>query len=520
MRTDFVSTTSMAEDYASAVAALDALVSQTPRGKRDGAAWAQSFAALRACAQALDLPERYADLRVVHVAGTKGKGSVCAMVESILRCTGRRTGMYTSPHLLDVRERIRIDGQPVSEEQFAQRFWHCWHTIKDAAPEGGVPALFRFLTLVAMHTFAEQGVDATVLEVGLGGRLDATNIVPAPTVCGVATIGFDHMELLGHTLSAIATEKAGILKPGVPAYTVPQEKEAMEALQRVADAVQAPLHVAKPLESYLRDPEVGGGSFHGVPIGLQGNHQRVNASLAVSLCHAWEERNGTSTASATRRCQLLAAGVLPREYEEGLRQASWPGRSQVVQESEDITYYLDGAHTAESMDACAQWFADATSQVREAEDEARVHERWMVFYCKKDRDPARLLAPLASRLRARQVDVQRALFVAPDSSVTTLTTPSASMKTPTSTWERHLQATWEILRDKHPPPPPPKVPWPVEDRQNTTHSAVVPSVAMAMEWIRNYPVQGRPPTHLQVLVTGSLYLVGDALRVLRKGRPL
>eukprot|EP00894_Picocystis_sp_ML_P003769 jgi/Pico_ML_1/54286/g4658.t1 len=429
----------MAEDYASAVAALDALVSQTPRGKRDGAAWAQSFAALRACAQALDLPERYADLRVVHVAGTKGKGSVCAMVESILRCTGRRTGMYTSPHLLDVRERIRIDGQPVSEEQFAQRFWHCWHTIKDAAPEGGVPALFRFLTLVAMHTFAEQGVDATVLEVGLGGRLDATNIVPAPTVCGVATIGFDHMELLGHTLSAIATEKAGILKPGVPAYTVPQEKEAMEALQRVADAVQAPLHVAKPLESYLRDPEVGGGSFHGVPI-----------------------------------------GVLPREYEEGLRQASWPGRSQVVQESEDITYYLDGAHTAESMDACAQWFADATSQV----------------------------------------DVQRALFVAPDSSVTTLTTPSASMKTPTSTWERHLQATWEILRDKHPPPPPPKVPWPVEDRQNTTHSAVVPSVAMAMEWIRNYPVQGRPPTHLQVLVTGSLYLVGDALRVLRKGRPL
>eukprot|EP00894_Picocystis_sp_ML_P004192 jgi/Pico_ML_1/54709/g583.t2 len=470
----------MAEDYASAVAALDALVSQTPRGKRDGAAWAQSFAALRACAQALDLPERYADLRVVHVAGTKGKGSVCAMVESILRCTGRRTGMYTSPHLLDVRERIRIDGQPVSEEQFAQRFWHCWHTIKDAAPEGGVPALFRFLTLVAMHTFAEQGVDATVLEVGLGGRLDATNIVPAPTVCGVATIGFDHMELLGHTLSAIATEKAGILKPGVPAYTVPQEKEAMEALQRVADAVQAPLHVAKPLESYLRDPEVGGGSFHGVPIGLQGNHQRVNASLAVSLCHAWEERNGTSTASATRRCQLLAAGVLPREYEEGLRQASWPGRSQVVQESEDITYYLDGAHTAESMDACAQWFADATSQV----------------------------------------DVQRALFVAPDSSVTTLTTPSASMKTPTSTWERHLQATWEILRDKHPPPPPPKVPWPVEDRQNTTHSAVVPSVAMAMEWIRNYPVQGRPPTHLQVLVTGSLYLVGDALRVLRKGRPL
>ena len=509
----------MADDYASAVAALDDLVSQTPRGKRDGSAWAESFAALRACARALHLPERYADLHVVHVAGTKGKGSVCAMVESILRCTGRRTGMYTSPHLLDVRERIRIDGKPVSEAQFAKRFWHCWHTIRDAAPEGGVPALFRFLTLMALHTFAEERVDATVLEVGLGGRLDATNIVPAPTVCGIAAIGFDHMELLGNTLSAIATEKAGIMKPGVSAYTVPQEEEAMEALKRVADAVQAPLHLAKPLESYLRDPEVGGGSFRDVPIGLQGNHQRVNASLAVSLCHAWEERCGGTTPISKRRCELLAAGVLPREYEEGLRQASWPGRSQVVQVNENITYYLDGAHTAESMDACAQWFADATSQAQ-APEQAHVYERWMVFYCKKDRDPARLLLPLATRFRAREIDVRRALFVAPDSSVTTLTTHAGRNKSSTTNWERHLQATWETLHKDHSSPPPPKVPWPVEDPHNTNHSAVVPSVAKAMEWIRNYPLKERPKTHLQILVTGSLYLVGDALRVLRRGRPL
>ena len=214
-------------------------------------------------------------LNVIHVAGTKGKGSTCALVEGILRARGTRVGTFTSPHLMDVRERFRIDGEKVDEETFAREFWWTHDAVRKTCGDLGMPAYFRFLTLLGLRIFAAAGVEACVLEVGLGGRLDATNVVEKPSVCGISSLGMDHVDILGDTLEKIATEKAGIMKPGAPTFTSPQKPEAMASLERRASEVGAPLRVAKSLDSYE-----GGGD---VDVGLAGPHQRVNAGLAVEL---------------------------------------------------------------------------------------------------------------------------------------------------------------------------------------------------------------------------------------------
>ena len=202
-------------------------------------------------------------LSVIHVAGTKGKGSTCAFVEHSARECGVRTGLYTSPHLVDVRERFRIDGVPVSKTVFVKNFWWLKRNIDAKCRDlGGVPAYFRFLTLLGFRIFAEEKVECCILEVGLGGRLDATNLVRAPVVCGITSLGMDHVEVLGDTLAKIAREKAGIFKPRVPAITSPQPEEAMAALKaRAAEIEASALTIAPPLRAYEGDapPDGGGG---------------------------------------------------------------------------------------------------------------------------------------------------------------------------------------------------------------------------------------------------------------------
>ena len=179
-------------------------------------------------------------LRVIHVAGTKGKGSTCTMVESILRAKGYRTALYTSPHLMDVRERIRIDGAQLPKHVFARYFWEVHEQLRRTAdaPSTRFPAMpgyFRFLTLLAFKVFLSSDVDVAVIEVGLGGRLDATNVV-SPLTCGITSLDYDHTNVLGDTLAEIAFEKAGILKPSVPSFTAPQAPEALEVLYARAHA--------------------------------------------------------------------------------------------------------------------------------------------------------------------------------------------------------------------------------------------------------------------------------------------
>jgi folylpolyglutamate synthase len=176
-------------------------------------------------------PSQLNNLNVIHITGTKGKGSTSAFTDSILRATrpGWKTGLYTSPHLVAVRERIRINGEPLSEEEFTRYFFEVWNLLQntkcEAATTPFMPNYFRYLTLMAFYTFNQLKVDATILEVGIGGRSDSTNIVPKPVVTGVTALGYDHTRLLGEKLSQIANQKGGIYKEGVPALTVEQPEE-------------------------------------------------------------------------------------------------------------------------------------------------------------------------------------------------------------------------------------------------------------------------------------------------------
>jgi len=154
-------------------------------------------------------------LSIIHISGTKGKGSTCAFCESILRHKGLKTGFYSSPHLMEVRERIRINGKPLPKEKFAKYFFDCWDNLcnnGDGQGKADMPAYFRFLTLMSFHVFLQEKVDVAVIEVGIGGAYDSTNIIRKPVVCGVTSLGMDHVITLGGTLESIAWQKAGIFK--------------------------------------------------------------------------------------------------------------------------------------------------------------------------------------------------------------------------------------------------------------------------------------------------------------------
>jgi dihydrofolate synthase / folylpolyglutamate synthase len=255
-------------------------------------------------------PERA--FRVVHVAGTNGKGSVCAMVESIARAAGIRTGMYTSPHLCRFAERIRIDGATVTDEVLADLLTH-------ALDEGPDLSFFETATLAAFLAFREAKVDLAIVEVGLGGRLDATNVIPTPAAAAITRIALDHTDRLGATLEAIAREKAGIAKPGLDLLLGEMPPSVRAAIDEVAHASGATTTLVgdEPLEANLD-----------VHLGLAGVHQRDNARIAAVLAR----RIGASTAA----------------IERGLTDVRWPGRLERIG-----NVLLDGAHNPDGARALA-----------------------------------------------------------------------------------------------------------------------------------------------------------------------
>ncbi|KAK3152989.1 hypothetical protein QOZ80_2BG0166190 [Eleusine coracana subsp. coracana] len=365
--------------------------------------------------QILELEESIEQLKVVHVAGTKGKGSTCAFAESILRSCGFRTGLFTSPHLMDVRERFRLDGMDISEEKFIRYFWWCWNKLKDKTRDDiPMPPYFRFLALLAFKIFSDEQVDVAVLEVGLGGKYDATNVVKAPVVCGITSLGYDHMEILGNALGEIAGEKAGILKKGVPAFTVPQPEEAMSVLIRRASELGVSLGVVNPL-----DPQ----KLEDQPLGLHGEHQYMNAGLAVALANTWLERQGHFD-----RIQPKDSGTLPDQFIEGLSSAFLQGRAQIVPDpqvisendkdsSSNLVFYLDGAHSPESMEMCARWFTQVTNSGGNEPDflgqphAGRNVRKILLFNCMSVRDPQRLLPRLLDTCAQNGLHFEQALFV-------------------------------------------------------------------------------------------------------------
>ena len=326
---------------------------------------------IRAVLAALDNPEKA--YRVVHVAGTNGKGSTSAMIAAGLQAAGVRTGLFTSPHLIEPTERIQVDGIPVSETQFSRAF-DVVHQAASSLDLDAHPSYFETVAAMAFWLFRELKVQTAVIEVGLGGRLDATNVVD-PVLTVITPVDLDHQIFLGDTIEQIAAEKAGILKRGVPAVFARQRPEAEGVLN--ARAAELGIRVRRAAEFEIRDLEMDarGSRFSGIEIPLAGEHQVDNA---VAAALALEE-----------------LGVSPA----GIAETRWPGRLEHISPNPDII--LDGAHNP----------AGSRALVRYLETYYSGRKRWMIFGAMRDKalnEMTQALFPKADKVILTMLDNPRA----------------------------------------------------------------------------------------------------------------
>ena len=305
----------------------------------DGTLWFGSRPGLSRTEELLDKLGRPQDrLKCVHIAGTNGKGSCAAMLASILRAAGFRTGLYTSPYLFRFHERMQINGEPIGDEDLAALVTRI-QPLAEAMEDH--PTEFELITAAALLWFAESGCDIVVLEVGLGGRLDATNVIPAPEAAVIMNIGLDHTAVLGDTVEQIAGEKAGILKPGCEAAVYQQQESVLEVIRQRAAAVGAEVHVADFSQIVPEFDSLEGQSFlyKGEPyaLALLGAHQLRNAAVVLETVEILR-----------RRGWRLEQG----DVEHGLYAASWPARFELV--SEEPPFIVDGGHNPQ----CAESVRD------------------------------------------------------------------------------------------------------------------------------------------------------------------
>ncbi|CDO95840.1 unnamed protein product [Kluyveromyces dobzhanskii CBS 2104] len=300
-------------------------------------------------------------LNVIHITGTKGKGSTAAFTQGILnqyRDKLSNIGLYTSPHLRSVRERIRLNGEPITEELFSKYFFEVWDRLNETSSneekfphmtKGQKPGYFKYLTLLSFHVFMQEGCNTCIYEVGVGGEFDSTNIIQKPTVCGVSALGIDHTFMLGDTIEEIAWNKGGIFKEGAPAFTAKSQPEAgLRVLQERAEERNTTISEVPVFDS-----------LHNVKLGIAGDFQIINASLATALAH----QHLVSLNILQVPLTLDASAKIPTSFTAGLEKTVWEGRCQTIS-SGSITWYVDGAHTKESIEAASGWFRDVTSANR------------------------------------------------------------------------------------------------------------------------------------------------------------
>ncbi|MDB6152127.1 MAG: FolC bifunctional protein [Chthoniobacteraceae bacterium] len=299
--------------------------------------------------------------KFLHVAGTNGKGSVCAMLDSICRAAGLKTGLFISPHLITFRERIRVNGAMISEEEVVSGL----QAIREMSADWDQqPTFFEIVTALGLAHFQRHGVDVAVLETGMGGRLDATNVV-TPAVSVITPIGFDHTLWLGDSLAAIAGEKAGIIKPGVPVVISPQEPTAETTLREAALRCGAPFYsITAPVT--------------GLEVALEGSHQRWNAAAAI------------------KAVELAGIKASSQAIANGLRNVEWPGRFQHI----DDRLVLDGAHNPAAIERLVQTWREVYGEEKAT----------LIVGILKDKDVrgvCRALLPIAARVIVLPVKNER-----------------------------------------------------------------------------------------------------------------
>ena len=361
---------------------------------------------------------------IFHVAGTNGKGSVCAMLDAVCRAAGLRTALFTSPHLVSFRERIRLDGVPISEADIAAGLTRIRELIAHWPQH---PTFFEITTALALAWFQEQRAEVIALETGLGGRLDATNAV-TPAVAVLTALSLDHRQYLGDSLEQIAAEKAGILKPGVPVVSAPQSAAAARVIEEAAARLGCPL-------AWAGEPAP-------CAVALPGSHQKLNAALALSA--------------------LNAAGLPLSQtaIEQGLAQVVWPGRFQRIEGGAGVALILDGAHNEAAAARLFQTWRECYGEERPV----------ILLGILRDKDVAavcRALAPLGA-----------AFVVAPVHSVRSCTAGELA----------------QVMRAAAP------------DAPCQVAGSVEEGLARAQSEARK--------TGRRVLVTGSLFLVGETLALL------
>jgi dihydrofolate synthase/folylpolyglutamate synthase len=326
-------------------------------------------------------------LRFVHVAGTNGKGSTCAMLESIYRASSLRIGLFTSPHLVSFRERIQVNRQLISENDVARLVGEFQPLLKQFS-ENQHPTFFEVVTVVALKFFAEQKCDLVIWETGLGGRLDATNIV-MPLVSVITNIAFDHQQWLGDTLEKIAAEKAGIIKSGIPVVTATNEPKALAVIEKIACEKNAPLLKINSWKGgcIAVPKQFGSPVWRPSPIenlSLLGGHQKLNAALALATIETLQNKIIVNEAA----------------IRAGLKDVNWPGRLQLVKTKSGKSFLLDGAHNVAGVKVLREALAKNFN----------VEKRTLILGVLQDKDWRQIcqtLAPLAARIFTVPVSSER-----------------------------------------------------------------------------------------------------------------